>query len=59
VLDHDDQTVEGGEPVGGGPQLIGMGHQLEEEVLFLQVREHTGVGERPGVPSHGTDAPEA
>ena len=59
VLDDDDQVVEAGEPLRRHPKLIGVGHQLEQQVPLLQGPEHAGVGERPHVGAHRTDPSEA
>ena len=58
VLDDHDQIREAGELRGRHSKLIGMGHQLEDQVPLLQRAEHAGVGDRSHVGAHRADPAE-
>ena len=59
MLDHDDEVVEAAQPVGGRLELVGVGHQLEEQPTLLEGPEHVVGGERTVGRPHRSDAPEA
>ena len=57
MFDDDREVAEIGDGGGGDLQLVGVGHDVEDEVAFLEGSEHVGFG-HTGVVGGRADTPE-